>query len=56
MSRWIGAVLPLVILAGCASTPRTFQSADPIAPDQVSHQAWERIVLAHVREIGRAHV
>ena len=50
MSRWIGAVLPLVILAGCASTPRTFQSADPIAPDRVSHQAWDRIVLAHVRD------
>ena len=50
MNRWIGAALLLVILAGCSSAPRTFQPADPIAPDQVSHQAWERIVLAHVRD------
>ncbi len=50
MSRWIGAVLLLVILAGCSSTPRTFQPIDPIAPDRVSHQAWDQIVQAHVRD------
>lgn len=50
MSRWIGAVLLLVILAGCSITPRTFQPADPIAPDRVSHQAWDRIVQVHVRD------
>ena len=50
MSRWIGAMLVLVILAGCSSTPRTFQPADPIAPDRVSHQAWDRIIRAHVRD------
>ena len=48
MSRWIGGILLLVILAGCSSTPRTFQPTDPIPPDRVSHQAWDRIVLAHV--------
>jgi len=50
MSRWIGAVFLLIILAGCSSTLRTFQPADPIAPDRVSHQAWDRIVQAHVRD------
>ncbi len=50
MSRWIGAVCLLVILAGCSSTPITFQPADPIAPDRVSHQTWDRIVRAHVRD------
>lgn len=50
MNRWFGIVLLLVILAGCSSTPRTFQPADPIAPDRVSHQAWDRIVQAHVRD------
>ncbi|TKB67128.1 MAG: DUF547 domain-containing protein [Nitrospira sp.] len=50
MSRWIGAVLLVLILAGCSTTPRTFQPADPIAPDQVSHQAWDQIVQAHVRD------
>jgi hypothetical protein len=50
MSRWIGAVLLLVVLAGCSSTMRTFQPADPIAPDRVSHQAWEQIVQAYVRD------
>ena len=50
MNHWIGTVLLLVILAGCSSTPRTFQPADPIAPERVSHQAWDRIVLAHVRD------
>jgi len=50
MSRWIVTVSLLVILAGCSSTPRSFQPADPIPPDQVSHQAWDRIVQAHVRD------
>jgi len=50
MSRWISAFLLVVILVACSTTPRTFQPADPIAPDQVSHQAWDRIVQAHVRD------
>jgi len=50
MSRWIGVVFFLFILAGCSITPRTFQPADPIAPDLVSHQAWDQIVQAHVRD------
>jgi len=50
MSRWIGGFLLVVILAGCSITTRTFQPADPIAPDRVSHQAWDRIVQAHVRD------
>lgn len=50
MSRWIGAVLLLVILAGCSIVPRAFQPVDPIAPDLVSHQAWDRIVQAHVHD------
>ena len=50
MSRWIGAIFLVVILAGCSSTPRTFQPADPIAPDRVSHRAWDQIVQAHVRD------
>jgi hypothetical protein len=50
MNRWIGAVLLLIILTGCSITPRTFKPADPIAPDQVSHQAWDQIVQAHARD------
>lgn len=50
MSRWIGAVLILVILAGCSIAPRTFQPDDPIAPDLVSHQAWDRIVQSYVHD------
>jgi len=50
MSRWIGSVLLLVILAGCSSGPGMFQPVDPIAPDKVSHQAWDGIVLAHVHD------
>jgi hypothetical protein len=50
MNRWIGAVLLVVTLAGCSIAPRTFQPADPIAPDLVSHQAWDRIAQAHVRD------
>jgi len=49
MSRWIVTVSLLIILSGCSSMPRTFQPLDPIAPDQVSHQAWGQIVQAHVR-------
>jgi len=50
MSRWIGAVFLLVILAGCSITPRTFQPIDPIASDRVSHQAWVKIAQAHVHD------
>lgn len=50
MSRWIGVVFLLVILAGCSTAPRTFQPVDPIASDLVSHQTWDRIVQAHVRD------
>ena len=50
MSRWIGTVLLLFILTGCSIMPRTFLPADPIAPDQVSHQAWDRIVRTHVHD------
>ena len=50
MSGWIGAVLLVVILAGCSMTPRNFNPADAIAPDLVSHQVWHQIVEAHVRD------
>jgi len=49
MGRWIVTVSLLIILSGCSSMPRTYQPLDPIAPDQVSHQAWGQIVQAHVR-------
>ena len=50
MSRWISGIFLLVILAGCSIAPRTFKPPDPIAPDRVSHQAWDRIIQAHVRD------
>ena len=50
MSRWIGAIFVVIMLAGCSTVPRTFQPVDPIAPDRVSHQAWDRIVQAHVHD------
>jgi hypothetical protein len=50
MNRWLGLVLLLVTLTGCSITPRTFQPVDPIAPDRVSHQAWDKIVEAHVHD------
>jgi hypothetical protein len=50
MIRWVGAVLLLVILSGCSGMPRGFQPIDPIAPELLSHQTWDRIVKAHVRD------
>jgi len=50
MSRWIGAALLVLMLAGCSVVPRTFQPADPIAPELVSHQTWDRILQAHVHD------
>ncbi len=50
MNRWIGAVFFLVLFTGCSHTPRTFHPADPIAPERVSHQTWDQIVQAHVRD------
>lgn len=50
MSRWIGAIFLAIMLVGCSVTPRTFQPINPIAPDRVSHRAWDQIVQAHVRD------
>ena len=50
MNRWTGGVLLLMVLAGCTGGPRMFKPADPIAPEQVTHQAWDRIVRSHVRD------
>jgi hypothetical protein len=50
MSRWIGAIFLVAILAGCSIAPRTFQPTDPIAPELVSHRTWDRIVQAHVHD------
>jgi hypothetical protein len=50
MSRWAGMVFLLVLFTGCSHTPRTFHPADPIAPERVSHQTWNQIVQAHVRD------
>ncbi len=50
MSRWISVALLVLILAGCSVTPRTFHSADPIAPELVSHQTWDQIVQAQVQD------
>lgn len=50
MSRWIGSVFLLVILAGCSSMPRTFHPADPIASDRVTHRAWNQVVQTHVHD------
>jgi|SRR5678816_2496942 len=50
MSRWIGAIFLAIMLVGCSVTPRTFPPINPIAPDRVSHRAWDQIVQAHVRD------
>ncbi len=50
MKIQVGAILLLVAVTGCSSVPRSYMPADPLAPNQVSHDAWDRIVRAHVHE------
>lgn len=50
MNRWLRGFVLLLILTGCSPGPRTFMPTDPIPPQAVSHQAWNQIVQAHVRD------
>jgi len=50
MKTQVGVILLLVTVTGCSSVPRSYMPADPIAPSQASHDAWNQIVQAHVRD------
>jgi len=39
-----------LILSSCSAIPRSFTPVDPISPDRVSHEIWNQIVRAGVRD------
>ncbi|MFO0774266.1 MAG: DUF547 domain-containing protein [Nitrospiraceae bacterium] len=52
MASWVGAfaLIALCALSGCASeTPTLFTPERPIAASAFTHDAWDRVLQAHVR-------
>ncbi len=50
MNRLVGVFVLGLLIAGCASAPRSYKPADPLPPDRTSHEVWDQIVRAHVRD------
>ena len=50
MTRWAPALTVLVLLAGCSTVPRSFSPAEPIAPNELSHQAFDELLRSHVAD------
>ena len=44
------ALTALILLAGCSSVPRVFNPAEPIAPKDFSHAAFDEVLRAHVAD------
>lgn len=44
------ALIALILLAGCSTVPRTFSPAQPLAPKDFSHAAFDEVLRAHVVE------
>jgi hypothetical protein len=43
-------LLALVLFAGCSSVPRVFSPVQPISPQDITHEAFDRLLQAHVRD------
>jgi hypothetical protein len=50
MHNWIVLAVASVLLAGCAAVPKTFHPVQPIPPDAFSHQAFDEVLRAHVKD------
>jgi len=50
MIRWVAGLIAVTVVAGCSSVPRTFTPAQPIAPRDFSHAAFDEVLRAHVQE------
>jgi hypothetical protein len=47
MTRGLALVL---LLTGCSAVPASFHPAQPIAPDEFSHRAFDEVLQAHVKD------
>lgn len=50
MRQWLIAMVIPVLLAGCTAVPKSFHPAQPIPPDEFSHQAFDEVLKAHVKD------
>ena len=50
MQMWLIAIIAPVLLAGCSAVPTSFHPAQPIAPGDFSHWAFDEVVQAHVSD------
>jgi len=50
MKKWVVLAVASALLAGCSSVPKSFHPAQPIAPVEFSHQAFDEVVHAHVTD------
>jgi uncharacterized protein YceK len=49
MKNWVMLAVVGVLLSGCSSVPKSFHPAQPIAPGEFSHRAFDEVVQAHVK-------
>ena len=43
-------MLCLLLLAGCSTVPKSFHPPKPIPPNEFSHQAFDEVLQAHVKD------
>jgi len=50
MTRFATGLMVMVLLAGCSTVPRAFNPAQPLAPKDFSHAAFDEVLRAHVAD------
>lgn len=46
----LAVALGLTFVAGCSTVPATYSPARPLAPGEFSHQSFDQVLRAHVRD------
>jgi len=50
MRAWPVVIVASILLAGCSTVPTSFYPAQPIPPNEFSHQAFDEVLQAHVKD------
>jgi len=50
MTLWLPLFILVLTFSSCSAIPRSFTPVDPISPDRVSHEIWNHLVQAWVRD------
>ncbi|MBI5777396.1 MAG: DUF547 domain-containing protein [Nitrospirae bacterium] len=50
MKKWVVPLVGGLLLVGCSAVPKAFHPAQPIAPGDFSHRAFDEVLQAHVKD------